>query len=279
MAATRTSPVSTAYLSLLATGDPDGLLRSFETTPHIDDSLAGHVYGEDAVRRFAEERGGWLQDREAEVELVAETVAHNRTVSELLLHLAVERRRVALPVAVVGERAGGRPLCVADPGLGAAVVERTSASESVMHVRVYHSTWLLTGGHELRPALLAGEHVDIPDLVGRYQDALARGDLDAIVPCFEEDGYFREPSGGDFLYRGRDAVREAFAFLFSNEGGIPLEHCTLTDDGTRCAIEYNVVRWGKTDLPRQPGVAVYERGRTGLLAAARVYDDVYAPLG
>ncbi|MGH3115625.1 MAG: hypothetical protein ACRDQ2_00630 [Gaiellales bacterium] len=53
----------------------------------------------------------------------------------------------------------------------------------------------------------------------------------------------------------------------------------MTDDGTRCAIEYNVVRWGETELSPQPGVAVYERGRSGLLAAARVYDDVDAPLG
>jgi SnoaL-like domain len=180
---------------------------------------------------------------------------------------------------VVGERAGGRPLCIADTGFSAPVVERTNASESVMHIRVYHSTWLLTGGHELRPPLLAGEHIDIPDAVGRYQDVLARGELDAIVACFEEDGYFREPSGGDFVYRGKDALREAYAFLFSNGGGIPLEHWTLTDDGTHCAIEYNVVRWGNTELPPQSGVAVYERGRSGLLAAARVYDDVDAPLG
>jgi hypothetical protein len=32
-------------------------------------------------------------------------------------------------------------------------------------------------------------------------------------------------------------------------------------------------------MPHQAGVAVYERGRTGRLAAARVYDDVDPPLG
>jgi len=147
-----------------------------------------------------------------------------------------------------------------------------------MHIRVHYSTWLLTGGHELRHALLYGQEGDIPDVVGRYQEALARGDADAVVDCFEEDGYFREPSGGDFVYRGKDALSDAYAFLFSNDGGIPLEHCTLTDDETRCAVEYNVVQWGKMKLPPQAGVAVYERGSTGLLAAARVYDDVDAPL-
>jgi hypothetical protein len=38
------------------------------------------------------------------------------------------------------------------------------------------------------------------------------------------------------------------------------------------------VRWGGHELPPQAGFAVYERGTGGLLAAARVYDDVDAPL-
>jgi hypothetical protein len=34
------------------------------------------------------------------------------------------------------------------------------------------------------------------------------------------------------------------------------------------------VRWGNVEMPRQAGIAVYERGSSGRLAAARVYDDV-----
>jgi hypothetical protein len=67
--------------------------------------------------------------------------------------------------------------------------------------------------------------------------------------------------------------------LFSNGGGIPLEACALVDDGHACALEYNVVRWGRTQLPPQAGVAVYVRGQSGKLAAARVYDDTDPPLG
>ena len=66
---------------------------------------------------------------------------------------------------------------------------------------------------------------------------------------------------------------------FSAGGGIGLQHCTVTDDGVRCALEYNCVRWGRHDLPPQAGIGVYERGPDGLLAAARVYDDVEAPVG
>jgi hypothetical protein len=67
--------------------------------------------------------------------------------------------------------------------------------------------------------------------------------------------------------------------LFSNGGGIPLEHCAAIDDGRACALEYNVVRWGRTELAPQAGVAVYVRGPHGKLAAARIYDDTDPPLG
>jgi hypothetical protein len=66
--------------------------------------------------------------------------------------------------------------------------------------------------------------------------------------------------------------------MFSNGGGIPLEHCSLVDDGRACALEYNVVRWGQTELPPQAGFAVYTRGDSGKLASARIYDDTDPPL-
>ena len=51
----------------------------------------------------------------------------------------------------------------------------------------------------------------------------------------------------------------------------------MTDDGVRCAMEYNCVRWGRHELPPQAGISVCERGQDGLLAAARVYDDIEPP--
>jgi hypothetical protein len=89
--------------------------------------------------------------------------------------------------------------------------------------------------------------------VASYQRALAAGDVDAIVAAFEPDGYAREPAGGQYIYRGADGLRASYELLFSNGGGIPLEHCALIDDGRACPLEYNVVRWGKTQLPPQAG--------------------------
>jgi hypothetical protein len=57
-----------------------------------------------------------------------------------------------------------------------------------------------------------------------------------------------------------------------------LEHCAAIDDGRVCVLEYNVVRWGETELPPEAGVVVYVRGESGRLAAARIYDDTDPPL-
>jgi len=115
-------------------------------------------------------------------------------------------------------------------------------------------------------------------VVGRYLAALDAGETDAIVDTFEPDGYAREPSGGPYIYRGRDGLRAFYEQLFSNGGGIPLEHCAMIDTGRACALEYNVARWGRTELPPEAGVAVYTRGDSGKLAAARIYDDVDPPI-
>jgi hypothetical protein len=45
----------------------------------------------------------------------------------------------------------------------------------------------------------------------------------------------------------------------------------------RIALEYNVVRWGKTELPPQAGLAVYVQRQSGKLVAACIYDDIEPP--
>jgi hypothetical protein len=98
------------------------------------------------------------------------------------------------------------------------------------------------------------------------------------VSTFEPQGYFRGPFGPKYTHRGPGELRSFFTECFSAGGGIRLQDCAITDDGVRCALEYNCVRWGSHDLPPQAGIAVYERGPDGLLAAARAYDDVEAPV-
>ena len=256
--ATSTNDAVPYYEGILA-GEPEALVSSFAARqPVLDDPRVGYVEGVRGLRAFASGTAEWLRERDAVVENVALTRTSTRTVEEVVLNLlADDGARVELPVAVVSDRNPERTLKV---------------------IRLYHSMWPLTGEHRVRPPLLpADPGLHAEGTLGDYQRALSEGDLEGIVAAFEADGYAREPSGAAYLHRGIEALRELYAHMFANAGGIGLEHCTLTDDGVRCAIEYNGVGWGATEIPPQAGVAVYERGGSGLLAAARIYDDVEPP--
>ena len=247
------------YFEGILAGEPEALVRSFAARqPVLDEPRVGYVEGVRELRAFASGTADWLRERDAVVENVALTLTPTRTVEEVVLNLlADDGARLELPVAIVSDRNPDRTLKV---------------------IRVYHSTWPLTGEHRVRPPLLPAEpNLHAEGTPAEYQRALAEGDLEGVLATFEPDGYAREPSGAAYLHRGTEALRELYAHLFSNGGGIGLEHCTLTDDGVRCAIEYNGVRWGDTELPPQAGVAVYQRGSSGLLSAARIYDDVEPP--
>ena len=244
------------YLPLLIKGDYQQLRDLFAGPPLIDDPRLGRIEDIDGFKQFVAESHQWLTQRRARIEPVAETATDTRVVEERVLSLTQDGAAIPLPIAIVSDIAQGL----------------------LTFVRVYHSMWPLLGVHVVRPPLLP--HIPglaIPDVIAHYQNALAKGDLDAILRQFEPDGIAREPSGGKFIYRGTMELRRFYGMLFANGGGIPLEHCSVTDDGVRCAVEYNAVSWGRTKLPPQAGVAGYERGRSGLLAA-RIYDDVDPPL-
>jgi hypothetical protein len=255
--AARTNDAVAYYEGILAE-EPEALIRSFAGEPRVNDPRVGHVEGARRLRAFVSGTADWLRERDAVVENVALTRTQTRTVEEVVLHLlGDDGGRVELPVAIVADRNPDRTLKT---------------------IRVYHSMWPLTGEHAVRPPLLpADPELHAEGIVGDYQRALAEGDLQGIVSSFDPDGYAREPSGGAYLHRGVEGLRTLYEHMFANGGGIPLEHCTVTDDGVRCAVEYNCVRWGVTDIPPQAGVAVYERGTSGLLSAARIYDDVEPP--
>src|SRR5918995_3301853 len=225
-----------AYYEGILAGEPDALVRSFAGQPRIDDPRVGHVEGAKELRAFVSGTADWLRERDAVVENVALTRTQSRTVEEVVLHLLLgdEGGRIEVPVAIVTDRNPDRTLKA---------------------IRVYHSMWPLTGEHRVRPPLLPSDPaLQLPGgVISDYQKALAEGDLAGIVKTFDEDGYVREPSGGAYLYRGSDELRGFYAALFgrssgilqrgpepirslyetlfSDGGGIPLEHCTLTDDG------------------------------------------------
>ncbi len=252
-AAGQADPVA-QYFAALNKGDTHALETVWPGEVVIYDPRAGEIRGHKQLRRFVRQNQSWLTERHARIETVAATYADGRAVVEMLAHLAGDAGELAWPIAVVAE----------------------SPDDDSVVFRTYCSQWPVEGRRELRPAILKPGPVRPGDVVGRYQAALAAGDAEAIVNAFEPDGYYREPIGPHYSHRGTGALR-AFFTSYVSAGGIGLQPCAVTDDGVRCALEFNCVRWGSHDLPPQAGIGVYERGPDGLLAAARVYDDIQAP--
>ena len=243
------------YFDALNNGDTHALEDVWPGEVVIYDPRVGEIRGHRQLRRFVRQNQSWLAERQARIETVASTVVGGRAVVELLAHLAGDGATLTWPVAVVAESPDDR-----------SVVFRT-----------YCSQWPVDGQRHLRPPILGMGDAHPGDVVGRYQAALDVGDAEAILDTFTPDGYFREPVGSHSTHRGTPELRSFFTFCFSTGGGIGLQHCMVTDDGVRCALEYNCVRWGSHDLPAQAGIGVYERSPDGLLAAVRIYDDVEAP--
>jgi hypothetical protein len=252
----RADPVA-QYLRALNKGDTRLLEEAWPGEVVVYDPRVGEVRGHRELHRFVGRNLSWLAGLHARTETVASTVAGGRAVVELLAHVDHNGRQLAWPVAVVAE----------------------SPDDLSVVFRTYCSQWPVDEQRHLRPPILEPGNARPGDVVGRYQDALAAGDTDAVVSTFAPDGYFRGPFGPDHDHRGTAELRSFFARCFSAGGGISLQDCAVTDDGVRCALEYNTVRWGSHDLPPQAGIGIYERGPDGLLAAARVYDDVESPAG
>jgi limonene-1,2-epoxide hydrolase len=216
----------------------------------------GTIRGHRAVTQFVRRNGEWLAGLHTRTETVAATAAGGRAVLELLAHLTRDGRRVAWPVAVVAE----------------------AVDDRAVEFRTYCSQQPVTGTHHLRPPVLAPEDGGPGGVVGGYLAALTAGDADAAVDAFAPAGYLREPDSPEYTHRGTAALRPYFDRCFGDGGSVQLEPCATTDDGLRCALEYNCDRWGDRDLPPEAGLMVCERDVAGRLAAVRLYDDIETPV-
>src|SRR3954452_5563987 len=240
-------------------GEFDALVGSFAGEPELHHPVRGRIRGVRALEAYVADTNAWIGELNISIEQIELVMTERHGFGEAALQLDGETGRVELPVAVVADK---------------------HSDGGIEELRVYYSSWPLTGRHAIRPPLLQPDpDLRESDVVGEYQRALAAGDVEAIVAAFEPDGYAREPAGGEHVHKGTDGLRAFYQELFSNGGGIPLEHCGVIDDGRACALEYNVVRWGRTELPPEAGIAVYVRGESGKLPAARIYDAAAPPLG
>ena len=249
-----TSSIAGFYSSLLS-GDAGALTALFADEPHLDAPQQEEIRGEEAVKGFIAEQQAWLEGHAVDAQVLAVTSDAERVVVEFVLYLRHQGKDIDIPVAVVADLSG----------------------DGVSWIRVYHSTWPLSGEHDLRPPLLEPvEGLEEPEVVEKYMAGISKPDKESVLALFADEGYVREPSGSQYKNAGKEG-REEFYIAALSYGGISLKHCTATFDGKRCAIEYICDRLGTVEIPPQVGIAVYELADPGQILAVRIYDDVSMP--
>ncbi len=244
----------------LVSAQAEQLIRRLGDRATIDDPIFGRTTGMPALRRYLDEVTAWLNKHDGAFDKVAFVTGSDRDVTEGILSLTFDGRRVQVPVAVVAER---RP-------------------EREVEMRLYYSTKPIKGTTAVRsPLLPQDDEVAVPVQVAAQLDALARGDIGGVLASFENGAILRDSAGQLHAKEGNGGPLRAFyerlcASSPPSGAGIELLKGARADDGRICALEYTVVRVRGKNVPPQAGLAVYERGETGLLHAVRIYEDIDA---
>jgi len=241
------NPVSGLYEALVANA---AIEDRFTADATVDTPLRGSQPVTDWVR----DEKAWLDEQQAAVHAINHIVTNTHASAEYSLAITYQGEAIDLPLHLVAEFDG----------------------DQIAALRAYHSTYPLTQEHIVRAPLVSpNEDLHAAAPVGAYEAAMAEGDPAALDALFEPDGYVREPAGAAFRHQGVD--RMGFYGPAFSGGPVPLQLCTIIDDGAALAFEYVCDQWGPAALPPQAGSAVYVRSPSGLLEAVRIYDDVSPP--
>ena len=249
-------------MQALVSAQADQLVRRLGDRATVDDPIFGRTAGMPALARYLEEVAAWLGKHEGSFDQIAFVTGSDRDVTEGVLSLTFEGRRVKVPVAIVAERRPGREV----------------------EMRLYYSTKPIKGTRAVRsPLLPKDDEVAVPVQVAAQLDALSRADIGGVLASFENGAVLRDAAGDTHVKTGEGGPLRAFyerlcgtATAGARGTGIELLKGARADDGRICALEYTVVRVHGKNVPPQAGLAVYERGETGLLRGVRVYEDVEA---
>jgi len=246
--------LSDVYLPSLVAGQPDQLALRLGDRATVDDPIFGRTTGMPALQRYLEEVAAWLGKHEASFEKLAFTMGSDRDVTEGTLGMTFDGRRISVPAAVVAER----------------------RKEREVEVRLYYSTRPINGTHAVRsPLLPQDDEIAVPPPVEAHLAALARGEVPAMVQTFELGGTLRDPQGGTYTRQADGGTLQPFyqKLFGAGGGGIEVLKGGRADDGSTCALEYTIVKVRGKGVPAQAGLGVYERGESGLLKSARIYED------
>jgi hypothetical protein len=192
----------------------------------------------------------WLPAGGGSVKTVATTHDGRRAVAESVVHTTVDGRDISLPVAAVVELDGH--------GL-------------VAQVRLYHATTPVTASRRRRePLRQTLRDLRLTGGVDGFHDALVAGDAKDLVATFAAGGHTVDAEGR--RHEGAAALTDLWSGILGRDGGLTLERCALTDDGTSAALEITLVRRGSHRVPAEPGLVVHVRDDDGHLAAVRFYE-------
>ena len=265
--------LSDIYVPVLLDDDEDSVLalaHRLGGKATVDDPIFGRTSGLPALERYVAEVSSWLKLHQAKYTKSVFTTGTDRDVTEGTLVLTFDAKSVELPIAVVAERRRSREV----------------------ELRIYYSTQPIKGTKSVRSPLVPNdEALTLPPAVTDHIEALKRGDADAIVLGFEAEGKLRDARG--HAHDKSSGLREFYAKLFDvaastppgvsaaapRRGGVEILKGRASDDGRNCAFEYTVIKMHGRDIAPQAGLAVYERGDSGLIRAVRIYDDVETTQG
>ncbi|MDP6022847.1 MAG: nuclear transport factor 2 family protein [Alphaproteobacteria bacterium] len=233
--------------------DVDGAASLFAGEPDMDTPECGRANDSASLERCIETTGHFLRERNAQAGVIHKIDSDRRCVAELAITL--DGLDDPLPVAVIGDLANGK----------------------FASIRVYHNMCVYKGYFTARPQLLPLPPTPLvtPQVVGDYFQAVHQNpDVERVMEQYADDAVMTAPPG--FKRRGKTDIRPVYK-RFLETGGIALHHCTATDNGYSCAIEWACDRWGEKHYPAlESGAAVYDY-KDGKLLAARIYDDLEPP--
>jgi hypothetical protein len=237
----------------------------------IDDPFAGRQV-EGAFDRMITQ---WRPAQGAAVQSLRtthSTEADGFVATELELVLQIDAKPRTLSIVAVSE--------VADDG-------------QLVRTRLYYRRANIDGEQHYRDRMLSGEiEVQFHPTIERYQKALLERNTAEFIATFAEDGYFDghggpidqgeglvdlslgqgmgRYSGHDELYRGIGQMMD-IGKAESPKGR--LEHVNAFTDGITTVLEFNILRPEENQI--HAGVACYELAGSGLMQAARVYDEAW----
>ncbi len=243
------------YFTVLKKEDIDNLSSVLNNESIMYTPFEGKIIGRNDIKNYFIEQKEWLNSKKAKIDVINTIDNNNRIVIEFVIFFNKQDEPIELPVVAVLD----------------------IDNSSINSIRIYHSTWPLTGKHTvIKPILETEEILDEPDIISMYMQGIKNADKEFVLSLFEEKAYVQEPSGSKFRHQGK-AEREKFYSYALDKGGVPLKHCTATFDGKHFAVEYVFDEWGNKKFEPQAGIAIYEIGESGKIAAVRIYDDASPP--